>query len=208
MQSANPGEPIEYESCSPGECPAWTDWTPWSSCTATCGGGKRKRLRQVKLTFCLHIFKWRILIIFKQKISLLQCFHESLFFLVGSSFSPSDFKEQIQKTCKCGTHAAGVEAAVREESEGRSRGVVGYKDASALQIWMLNWRMSYYNKWYTFHLIFNAKHLYNQLFPTLILLLSKSFAPSQPHEGPESKCISHLIFNVPSQESSMQNHAI
>lgn len=40
------GESIEYDECSPGPCPAWTAWTAWTGCSRSCGGGRRKRLRE------------------------------------------------------------------------------------------------------------------------------------------------------------------
>ena len=33
------------EVCNPETCPDWTDWTEWTPCTASCGGGVRKRRR-------------------------------------------------------------------------------------------------------------------------------------------------------------------
>ncbi len=35
----------EEEACNEQPCPSWTEWTPWTSCTKTCGGGKKKRAR-------------------------------------------------------------------------------------------------------------------------------------------------------------------
>jgi len=36
----------EEGSCSTEPCPEWTPWAEWSSCSATCGGGRRERSRE------------------------------------------------------------------------------------------------------------------------------------------------------------------
>ena len=35
----------DTEGCNSQTCPAWTQWQPWSMCTATCGGGLQRRAR-------------------------------------------------------------------------------------------------------------------------------------------------------------------
>ena len=36
--------------CSaPDSCPRWTDWSEWSECSASCGGGNRRRSRDCLL---------------------------------------------------------------------------------------------------------------------------------------------------------------
>ncbi|XP_069790895.1 semaphorin-5B isoform X2 [Narcine bancroftii] len=42
------GSPIEYENCNQQLCPvkgAWSCWSPWTLCSATCGGGHYQRTR-------------------------------------------------------------------------------------------------------------------------------------------------------------------
>ncbi|XP_043852455.1 semaphorin-5B isoform X2 [Dromiciops gliroides] len=42
------GDVTEYQDCNPQPCPvrgAWSCWTPWSSCSASCGGGHYQRTR-------------------------------------------------------------------------------------------------------------------------------------------------------------------
>ncbi|XP_039237754.1 semaphorin-5B isoform X1 [Pipra filicauda] len=42
------GSAMEYQDCNPHPCPvkgSWSCWTPWSHCSATCGGGHYQRTR-------------------------------------------------------------------------------------------------------------------------------------------------------------------
>ncbi|XP_026563705.1 semaphorin-5B [Pseudonaja textilis] len=42
------GSAMEYQDCNPHPCPvkgSWSCWTPWSQCSATCGGGHYQRTR-------------------------------------------------------------------------------------------------------------------------------------------------------------------
>ena len=39
------GPAEQVEECNVGKCPAWTPWTEWTPCTATCGGGSQRRER-------------------------------------------------------------------------------------------------------------------------------------------------------------------
>ncbi|KAF7241972.1 Semaphorin-5B [Varanus komodoensis] len=42
------GSAVEYQDCNSHPCPvkgSWSCWTPWSQCSATCGGGHYQRTR-------------------------------------------------------------------------------------------------------------------------------------------------------------------
>ena len=54
------GEPWEMRSCNDKDCPIWTDWSDWSPCTRSCGGGKRVKTRQCVLPETLGKEKLRL----------------------------------------------------------------------------------------------------------------------------------------------------
>ena len=39
------GDAVETESCEAGECPYYYNWSEWTDCSRTCGGGNRSRTR-------------------------------------------------------------------------------------------------------------------------------------------------------------------
>ncbi len=43
------GDPWEMRDCNENDCPVWTEWTEWSPCTRSCGGGKRVKTRKCVL---------------------------------------------------------------------------------------------------------------------------------------------------------------
>jgi hypothetical protein len=44
-----PGDTKEMKLCNTEGCPTWTDWTPWTQCSKSCGGGRRVRVRECAL---------------------------------------------------------------------------------------------------------------------------------------------------------------
>ena len=41
-----PGENNEVDSCNQQTCPYWTDWSDWTQCSVSCGGGSKSRVRE------------------------------------------------------------------------------------------------------------------------------------------------------------------
>ena len=40
------GEKEETEDCGEEKCPTWTEWSDWTVCTQSCGGGRRSKVRE------------------------------------------------------------------------------------------------------------------------------------------------------------------
>ena len=38
----------EERACNTKNCPVWAEWSLWSSCSASCGGGRKSRLRKCR----------------------------------------------------------------------------------------------------------------------------------------------------------------
>ena len=54
------GDTWEMRPCNENDCPVWTDWTNWSPCTRTCGGGKKVKTRKCVLPDSLGLEKIRL----------------------------------------------------------------------------------------------------------------------------------------------------
>ena len=54
------GDTWEMRPCNEDDCPVWTDWTPWSPCTKSCGGGKKVKTRKCVLPESLGLEKRRL----------------------------------------------------------------------------------------------------------------------------------------------------
>ena len=39
------GDHEAVEECNSQDCPYWTEWSEWSPCSKTCGGGSRSKVR-------------------------------------------------------------------------------------------------------------------------------------------------------------------
>ena len=50
------GESEETETCSEDKCPEYTEWTDWTPCTKSCGGGRRTKVseRLQKVRHCMN----------------------------------------------------------------------------------------------------------------------------------------------------------
>lgn len=55
------GEGRELRSCNKNDCPVWTEWTDWSACTVSCGGGIKVKTRECTLPQVLGIERLKLL---------------------------------------------------------------------------------------------------------------------------------------------------
>ena len=40
---------VYSQKCNSNSCPVWTEWSEWTVCSVTCGGGKRSKTRECVL---------------------------------------------------------------------------------------------------------------------------------------------------------------
>ena len=40
---------LSFQKCNSNVCPVWTEWSEWTACSVTCGGGKRSKSRECVL---------------------------------------------------------------------------------------------------------------------------------------------------------------
>ena len=43
------GKSLQSQECNSNDCPVWTEWSEWTACSVTCGGGKRQKSRECVL---------------------------------------------------------------------------------------------------------------------------------------------------------------
>lgn len=48
------GNAEENVLCNQQECPQWADWTPWSTCSDSCGEGGTKLRTRLLLSIIIH----------------------------------------------------------------------------------------------------------------------------------------------------------
>ncbi len=55
------GDSKEARTCNGDACPVWTDWTEWTPCSASCGGGKKVKTRDCVLPKSLGLERLQLL---------------------------------------------------------------------------------------------------------------------------------------------------
>ena len=59
------GDSEETETCSENPCPVWTEWSEWTACSVTCGGGRRNKEHKLwhSVLSYLSVYKMSILMV-------------------------------------------------------------------------------------------------------------------------------------------------